>query len=74
MTGFIILFFHILSSTMNLIILNTFGVIQKVMQDIFVSIVLRNFVSEFLKLWQVLPILQSWKIIIVVERKWHYTR
>ena len=57
MTDFTILFFHILSFIMNLIILNTFGVIQKVIQDIFMSIILRNFVSEFLKLWQVLLIL-----------------
>ena len=69
MTGLTILFFYILSFIMNLIILNTFDLIQKVMQYIFVSIILRNYISEFLKLWQILPTLQSWEIIIVARRK-----
>ena len=50
--------FLILKSIANLTILNTFGVIQKVTQDIFVSIALRNCVYECLKLWQVWPTLQ----------------
>ena len=57
MIGLTILFLYMLSFIMNIIILNIFGIIQKVMQNIFISIVLRNFVSKFQKLWQVLPIL-----------------
>lgn len=48
-TAHIILFFHILSSIPNLIILSTFGIIQRVMQDIFVGIVLKNFASQVSK-------------------------
>ena len=41
---------YILSFIVNLIILNTLGIIQKIIQDIFVSIVSKNLIFEFLKL------------------------
>lgn len=50
MTGFRILLFYLSSFIVNLIILNTFDVFQKIVQDIFISIVLKNIVFKILKL------------------------